>query len=127
MPVKHKFVSGSADPSDSTQIKPSNWNDSHTITLTVTPISANTTLDGSYEVVTASGGAGGITVTLPSAVIFANQVYIIKKIDSAAGAITIATTSTQTIDGLSTYPLVTQWQYVKVVSDSSNWIVVGNN
>jgi hypothetical protein len=127
MSVKHKFTCGASDPSDSTLIKPSNWNDTHTVTLLTSSLSANTTLDNTYEVVLGTAGVSGITITLPSAVLNSNVFYYIKKVDSAAGSLTIATTSSQTIDGQSTYTLINQFQYVKVVSDGANWQIIGNN
>jgi hypothetical protein len=72
----------------------------------------------------ATSGAGGITLTLPSAVGIAGCEFIIKKVDSGAGAVTIATTSSQTIDGgaASAQNLTAQWQSRRFVSDGANWI-----
>ena len=69
--------------------------------------------------------SGTFTATLPTAVGCTGKNYIIK--NSGAGAITVATTSSQTIDGSTTYSLGTQYKYVKVVSDGANWIITGNN
>jgi len=49
--------------------------------------------------------SGTFTVTLPTAVGFTGQEYVIK--NSGAGAITVATTSSQTIDGVTTQILST--------------------
>lgn len=67
------------------------------------------------------------TITLPSAAATAGQSYYIKKIDASANAVTIGTTSSQTIDGSTTYVLSTQYKYVFVVSDGSNWFIMGSN
>jgi hypothetical protein len=64
------------------------------------------------------------TVTLPTAVGNTGQMYSIKKIDASANAITIATTSSQTIDGVTTRTLSTQYQGVTVQSDGANWHVI---
>jgi hypothetical protein len=64
------------------------------------------------------------TVTLPTAVGNTGQMYSIKKIDASANAITIATTSSQTIDGVTTRTLSTQYQGVTVQSDGANWFVI---
>lgn len=74
-----------------------------------------------------TGGVGGITDTLPTAVGKYGRGFLVKKIDSGAGAITVATTGGQTIDGLSTYSLVNPGQYVLVISDNTNWQIIGNN
>lgn len=67
------------------------------------------------------------TVTLPTAANICGKVFTIKKTDSGANAVTVGTTSSQTIDGATTYSLATQYKYVKVMSDGSNWQVVSNN
>ena len=69
--------------------------------------------------------SGTFTATLPTAVGCRGKIYIIK--NSGAGAITVATTSSQTIDGSTTYSLGTQYKYVQVMSDGANWIITGNN
>lgn len=50
------------------------------------------------------------------------RVYNIK--NSGTGAITIATTSSQTIDGATSYKLLAQYQSVTVQSNGSNWIII---
>lgn len=74
--------------------------------------------------VKATSGAGGITLTLPSAAAAAGQSIRIIKVDTGVGGVTLNTTGGQTINGLSTYVLTNQWQTVSVESDNSNWIVV---
>lgn len=69
--------------------------------------------------------SGTVTATLPTAVGITGRQYTIK--NSGAGAITVATTSAQTIDGASTYPLSIQYKYVVVTSNGANWIITGNN
>jgi len=64
------------------------------------------------------------TITLPTAVSIAGREYFIKNIGSGT-TITIATTSSQTIDGAvpSTYNLTTQYSRLCVFSDGSNWLI----
>lgn len=63
------------------------------------------------------------TATLPSATSYTNKIYIIKDESGNAGTsnITIATTSSQTIDGASTKVISTAYGLVKVYSNGSNW------
>lgn len=69
------------------------------------------------------------TVNLPTASGINGRQYTIKRAwdNSAPGSITIDGYSTQTIDGSSTYSLGSAGDYVVIVSDGSNWVVVGNN
>lgn len=69
----------------------------------------------------ATGGA--FTITLPTAVA-ATARYAIKKKDSSANAVTIATTGSQTIDGVTTRVLSTQYAGYEIFSDGANWFVV---
>lgn len=65
----------------------------------------------------------GRTVTLPTAVGIAGQQYIIKDESGGANAhnITIATTSSQTIDGTTPPSITTNYGQVRVYSDGANW------
>ena len=61
---------------------------------------------------------GALTVTLPS--LIEGKRYTIKNI-GASGTTTIATTSSQKIDGASTKTLTTQYACLKVVGGTSEW------
>lgn len=72
----------------------------------------------------ASGGA--FTVTLPTAVGISGHTFIIKKTDSTnTNTITIATTSSQTVDGAASafYLCSTQNETYTLVSDGANYII----
>ena len=65
-----------------------------------------------------------ITITLPTAVGQSGRIHTIK--NSGSGVITIATTSSQTIDGAATQSLLTQWSKITVQSTGANWIIISN-
>lgn len=67
--------------------------------------------------------SGTFTVTLPTAVGITGKAFIIK--NSGAGTITVATTSSQTIDGVTTKTLNTIYGGLEVRSDGANWKVTG--
>lgn len=83
--------------------------------------SANYTATVTDRTILATGGAGGITITLPAAM--ASLRYEVKKVDAGAGAVTVATTSSQTIDGATTKSLPARYDKVTVVSDGTAWYV----
>lgn len=85
-------------------------------TATYTILNTDNTVDAT---------SGTFTATLPTAVGVSGKIYTIK--NSGAGVITVATTSSQTIDGSTTYSLATQYKYVTVQSNGANWIVIANN
>jgi len=82
------------------------------------------TLTVNENVVFASGG--GFTLTLPPAAT-ATKMLCIKKIDSSMDVITIDGNDSETIDGQLTYLLEAQYMYVNIVSNGSNWLIIGNN
>jgi len=82
------------------------------------------TLTVNENVVFASGG--GFTLTLPPAAT-ATKMLCIKKIDSSMDVITIDGKDSETIDGQLTYLLEAQYMYVNIVSNGSNWLIIGNN
>lgn len=69
--------------------------------------------------------ATGQTITLPSAISLTGKEYTI--ILNATGSCTIATTSSQNINGSTTYSLSAQYKYVTVVSTNSMWLIKANN
>ena len=66
--------------------------------------------------------ANTFTVTLPTAVGVAGKQYCVK--NSGTGVITIATTSSQTIDGTTTKVLSVRYESFWVMSNGANWIVL---
>lgn len=84
------------------------------------------TLDATNNLVLASAASGAVTITLPTASGITGRTYTIKRTDATyANAVTVATTSSQTIDGTTTYTqLWVQYAFVQVVSDGSNWQIV---
>ncbi|MDD5456416.1 MAG: hypothetical protein PHV30_05215 [Candidatus Margulisbacteria bacterium] len=85
------------------------------------------TLTGSDSIVLANAGNGQITMTLPTAAGIDGRYYTIKKIDTGKNKVVIATSAGQLIDKDSTYVLTMQYEYVTLVSDGSNWVIIGNN
>jgi hypothetical protein len=86
--------------------------------------SANYTLIVSDGTIGVDASGGAITITLLSAVGIAGNSYNIKALDVSGGNITIATTSSQTIDGALTQTLNTQWDNITVQSTGANWIII---
>ena len=92
---------------------------------TVSNKTANYTATSSDGTLSVDATSAGVTITLPTAVGISGKMYVIKKIDSSANSVTVATTSTQTIDGSTTYTMGYRWQSITVQSDGSNWLIIG--
>lgn len=68
--------------------------------------------------------SAGFTATLPTAVGSTGKVYYLKKTDSTFNVVTIATTSSQTIDGVVGTTLNTQNEILTITSDGANWQII---
>lgn len=88
-----------------------------------TSVAVNYSISTLDHFVECTAGSGGITVTLPTAVGNRGLTLVITKVDSGIGNITINTTSSQTINGMSSYAIVTRWVSYTVHSDGTNWII----
>lgn len=62
------------------------------------------------------------TITLPTAVGVSGKIYRIK--NSGTGTVTIATTSSQLIDGVTTKIINTQYSMFALQSNGANWIII---
>ena len=81
----------------------------------------------SDHTLTADATSAAFTITLPTAVGITGRIYVIKKTDASGNAVTVGTTSSQTIDGSTTYSLASQYKYVTVQSNGANWVITSNN
>ncbi|MEO5593733.1 MAG: hypothetical protein ABIR15_12440 [Chitinophagaceae bacterium] len=71
-------------------------------------------------------GTSAATLTLPTAVSIAGRSYQVKNasLTGPTPVLTIATTASQTIDGLTSWTLTDLYQTVTVISNGTNWNVV---
>jgi len=75
-------------------------------------------------------GSSTIVVTLPDAAGTAadgGRLVTVIKADGGAGSVTIDGESAQTINGAATVSLASQYKYATLLSDGSNWIIIGSN
>lgn len=72
-------------------------------------------------------GTSATTLTLPTAVGISGRSYWIKNASSNSSALTIATTSSQTIDGATSLVLTQQNRVVNVVSNGTSWYIASES
>lgn len=89
-----------------------------TLQASISSVSNNFTI-GSTSTVVMANCSSACTITLPTAVGITGRVLTVKRTSTAA--VTIATTSAQTIDGAATQVLVQQYTSVDMISDGANW------
>ena len=90
------------------------------ITRSVNSISSGTTAGSTANTDYTYIITGTTTLTLPTAVGNTNE-YTIKRVGTGVG--TIATTSSQTVDGQSSWLLNQKYMSITVYSDGSNWLI----
>lgn len=75
----------------------------------------------SDDVILVDTSGGAVTATLPTAVGNSGKLYRLKKVSNDFTAVTIDTTSAQTIDGVVSTTLNTQYEEITLISDGANW------
>lgn len=78
------------------------------------------------QVIYCSASGGAWTLSLPAASTVSEMVLTIKKTDSSTNAVTIDPNGSETIDGSTTRKLCTQYEWVTIQSDGTNWNVLGH-
>jgi hypothetical protein len=93
------------------------------ITRSISTITASTSAGSTANTDYVYNGntSGNITLTMPTAASNTNR-YTIK--NSNTGILTVSTTSSQTIDGVTFYSLNKQYQAIDLLSDNSNWFII---
>jgi hypothetical protein len=122
--MKHQFVSGVADGSDATQVRPqSNWNAAHVFSIRA--LGANTTLLSTDDGIR---GSGTTTFILPKvSTLFDGQQLWIKNVGTGVITITPDATVPDTIDGQSGWILPNQYDDVELIANvaSNTWDTKG--
>lgn len=84
-------------------------------------VDSNVSANATDRTVFATGGAGGITFTLPAANEKGRQLLIVK-VDAGAGAITVAAAGSDTIEGAASVSLAAQYNKCLLESnDAGTW------
>lgn len=76
-----------------------------------------------HTLILATGGVAGISLSLPSAALYSGRIMRIKKTDLSAGAVNLV----GSIDGMGSYSLTNQYQFVCLESGNGAWNIVGAN
>lgn len=85
---------------------------------------ANYTVIETDEYILVDATAGAVTITLPAITTLPQSVKTIKKTDSSANAVTVATTGGDTIDGAATLTIANQYDAAKLLPNGTEWSIV---
>lgn len=78
------------------------------------------------SVILCDSSSGAFTITLPTAVGNTGKVFTFKKINAVGNIVTIDGNGSETIDGAATITFFTQWNMRQIISDGSNWLLIGS-
>jgi microcystin-dependent protein len=87
---------------------------------------ANYTLKITDTVINANTSGGQFTLTLPTAVGIKGKIFAIV-LSTAGNTLTVNTTSSQTIDGVTSKTLLLAGDYLTVLSNNTNWISINTS
>ena len=88
-------------------------------------LSADTTITNAYYMCDVDASGGAVAITLPTAGSDIGRTFIIRKNDASANAVTITSFGAETINGSATLPITVQYTSYTIMSDDTNWMVVG--
>lgn len=94
------------------------------VALTVSAVSADTTLTSGNCIVLVDATGGNRTMSLQAASTMTGRIYVIKKTDASANTVIVDGSSSETIDGALTKTLGSQHAAITIVSDGTNWRIV---
>jgi hypothetical protein len=93
-------------------------------TFTSNTQTSSYTITVSDTVVLANAASSNLTVTLPAASGTNGYRFYIKRIDSSGNTVTIGRTGADTIDGLSSFTLDSQYTAIGLISNGSAWYIL---
>jgi hypothetical protein len=96
------------------------------LSVAVTTFSSNTTAGASDNMFLFTGTSAA-TLTLPDATTIGGRIYWVKNISSNSSTLTLATTSLQTIDGLSSWSLTQTNKAIRLISNGTNWYIAAES
>jgi Head domain of trimeric autotransporter adhesin len=88
---------------------------------------ANYTATASDYTIVCNNTSGAITITLPAASTAAGRVYVVKKISAVFNNVTIDANASETIDGVTTRVLSSQYESVMIQCDGTSWYIISKN
>ena len=96
------------------------------VALSITTKTATYTATASDHTILCNNTGGAITINLPAAAGCSGRVYVIKKISGILLNVTIDPNASETIDGVLTRVLTTQYESIIIQCDGTSWFILSN-
>ncbi len=91
----------------------------------ITQVNTNNTLGVDDHVILVNNATGTTTVSLQSATVMNQKCYTIKNMN--INSVIIDAYTNETIDGSQTFTLSNQYDYIEILSNGSEWLIIGRN
>lgn len=85
---------------------------------------ADYTASTTEDMIACDASGGALTITLPAASGLRNRVYVIKKVDETAYAVTVAANEAELIDGEASWIIDSPYTSMTLVCDGAGWNIV---
>lgn len=98
------------------------WSDPNSVAIATK--TTNYTVGSSDTVIFANATSGNVTITLPAASGLPGYKFYVKRIDGSTNTVTVQRSSTDTIDGMTSFTVDQQYTALSVVSNGSAWYIL---
>lgn len=123
------FLNGDLDELDGLLLTALNWTPTpETSSFNVAAPTTASSATGSAKIIyLCNANSGAVVPTLPAAATASGMTVAFKKTDNGGNAVTVTGHSAETIDGSNTYVLASQYNYVVLTCDGSEWNVISQS
>jgi hypothetical protein len=128
MKITHAKVSSiTTPPINPALVGGPDWNAAHLAGFPSTAFAGSASVPASVDLAEGTGGSSGITLTWVGAGLANGQIVVAIKVDSGAGAVTLAEAAGALFNGDPNYVLSNQWQFVWLQWNGTRFNVIGGN
>lgn len=96
------------------------------LVMNVAEVSANTTLDNTYNIINVTTSTSNIVITLPDATLNKGREYKVAKVDTASGTVVVTPATGDSLDGIANDTLVLEFKadHTSIISHGAvGWMV----
>ncbi len=118
------------DESKDYQFNGTSWAEK-TSTVTTAPTRTTVSKSSSFTASTSEAAiyeidctGGNVIVTLPAASGAANRGWVLRRIDASANTLTVDPNGSETINGQTTWPIVSQYETLDINSNGTSWGII---
>jgi len=93
----------------------------------VDTITADTTITTDHDIVLINAVSANVSAALAAASGLEHKIYTFKRVDSSSNTAAVTPNGSDTIDGSSPFDLSSQYQFITIVSNGTNWYIIAKS